>query len=327
MQVLKKIKHFRWNDFAGLLVGAAIATSAIILAATIFLTLQVKGVIGVDEYQLHCLFDKGLGLRVGTKVQVNGVEVGRVSNLELTKTGKVKLTFTIKKAYQPWITSDATVYATRDQNLIAERVINIDHPSQIPLNPQHILQDGQEIHAGQAQDIETVVEKAIEILDMAERVALNIDKMLLMALDSNTTLGLLLNSRLIYDKLLEQVDKLDLITTSTDDLLKDLKIKIPTLLDSTESAINTVAEVGEKLNTFSDGAIEILNSLDTTIYAVNLVLNDLQIITKSAGELLTDGEMKLERIDGLVSGLSNFRFIQKRIPQKDTIPIFSEEQW
>lgn len=321
------IKLFRWSEFAGLLVGALLATVLIILSATAFLTLQAKGVIGVDEYQLHCLFDKGLGLRVGTKVQVNGVEVGRVSKLELTPTAKVKLTFTIKTAYQPWITSDASVYATRDQNLIAERVINIDHPAAIPINPQNILQDGQQIHAGQAQDIETVVEKAIQILDMAERVAVNIDNLLFMAQDTSTTLGLLLNSRAIYDALFDQVGKLDKITTNTEILLRDLNQKVPPLLYTADTAISSIALIGTKLNGFSDDAIRLISSLDTTIYSINLVLNDLQLLTRSAGKLLIDGETKLENIDGLVSAVSDFWFIKNRIPKKDTIPVFGDETW
>lgn len=314
-------------EFSGLLVGAALASIIIVASATMFMTLRAQGVLGVEEYRLYCFFDKGLGLRVGTKVQVNGVEVGRVSNLGLTPMSKVKLTFTIKTDYKPWITSDARVYATRDQNVIAERIINIEQPSGLPLNPAKVLQDGQELYAGQAQDIETVVEKAIQVLDMVERIAINTDKLLAMALDTQSTLGAMIGSRHLYDQLNLQVNKLDNITTHTEEILTAVDRRLPPLLDRTDTLVGKVGMVGDKLGTLSDRAVDLVGSIDTTVYSMNLILGDLQTLTRSASDLLVDGEAKLERVDDLVTGVSKFWFIRNRMPKKDTIPILSEERW
>lgn len=327
MRLLHKLKSVRWMEFSGLLVGAALAAIVILFLTVGFLTMRVQGFIGKEEYHLYCYFDRGLGLRVGTKVQVNGVEVGKVQALELTPDSRVKLTFRIDTTFRRWITSEARVYATRDQNLIADRVVNIEQPSGRAPDPAKILQDGGILYAGTAQDIETVIEKAVALLQTADTLAQKTNTLLNKALDPKSTLGALVGTRELYDQLLYQLSKVDQITTQTERIVSSLEVRFPPLLDRTDSLIGQVGRVGVKLDTISTQAMGLLGSVDTTIFAMNQIIGDLRVLTHGASQLLVDGDAKLERADNLMTGLSSFWFIRNRLPSKDTVPLFGEDQW
>jgi len=314
-------------EFSGLIVGAALATIIIMFLATAFLTMRVQGLIGKEEYTLFCYFDKGLGLRVGTKVQVNGVEVGKVKKLELTKDSRVKLTFAIDTVYRRWITSDARVYATRDQNLIADRIVNIEQPSGTAPEFSHVLPDGGILYAGQAQDIETVIDKAVNLLASADTLTHKANTILTNALDPKSTLGALIMSRELYDQLLLQVNKVDGITSHTERILGSMESRLPPLLDRTDTLIGQVAKVGVKLDTISGHAIGLLNSVDTTLYAMNGIMGDLRILTRGASQMMLDADSKLDHADDLMTSLSRFWFIRNKIPQKDTVPTIGGDKW
>lgn len=291
------------------------------------MTMTAKGLWGIEEYNLFCVFDKGLGLREGTIVQVNGMEVGRVSKLELTPESKVKLTFTIKKDYQPWITSDARVYATRDQNLITERIINIEQPSDIPLNPQKVLQNNGTLYAGMAQDIETVVEKAIILLDKVDHIAMTTDRILSMALDTNSSLGAVIGSRSLYNQITHQLENVEKLNDHAEQILATVDQRLPSVFDETDSLFKGVIKTSDKLDTIGTYALQMMGSVDTTIFALNMVLADFQILTRGVRQILNESTNKLERADDLMKGLSDIWFIRNRIPKKDTIPLLGGERW
>ena len=328
-QLWHKLKNVRWMEFSGLLVGAALMAIFIIMATVAFYAMKVQavGLFRQEEYRLSCLFDNGLGLRVGTKVLVNGVEVGRVSELKLTDDSRVMLTLSIKKKFDRWITSDAIVSATRDQNLISERILNIVQPANLPIDPNKVLKDGEALNKGRTEDLETVVVKAIELIDKVETIAHNTGTLLNMALDTNSSIGALIGSRKLYDQLIYQVDKVDMITTHTQGILSSVDERLPPLLDRTDTLIGQVSAIGGKLNVISTQAMGLLSSVDTTIYTMNLIMGDLQTLTRGASVMLVDAESKLEHADDLMTGLSSYWFIRNRIPKKDTVPVMGDEQW
>jgi len=315
-------------EFSGLLVGAALAGIMILIFSVGMMTMKSQGIglYRAEEYKLYCVFDQGLGLRIGTKVLVKGVEVGRVSELALTEDSRVQLTFEVKKQFSPWIVDSSQVYATRDQNLIAERIINIVPP----LNKSklhHELPEGSTLIAGDAQDIETVIQKAVALLSTADTLAQKTNVILSNALDPKSTLGALIMSRELYDQLLYQVDKVDQITSHTERMIGNVEMRLPPLLDRTDSLIGQVGRVGVKLDTISTQAMGLLHSVDTTLYATNQIMGDLRILSRGATQMLMDGDAKIEKADNLMTGLSSFWFIKNRIPKTDSVPLLGDEKW
>lgn len=321
---MKSIWHREINlmEFSGLLVGAFLATCIIVLSSTAFLALREHGW-GVEEYKIYCYFDKGLGLRNGTKIQVNGVDVGRVSNIELTTDGRVRLEFTIRTMYKQHITTTSIIHATRDQNLISERIINIGRGELAG----RVLEDGDELHAGTAQDIETVLEHVLRLLDRIDRIAIAADTLFQMAMDPQTTIGALVGSRHLYDQIHNRIGEVGDITRKTTGLLDYVNTSLPLILDRTDSLTRNIVTVAEDLTVLSGKANEMMVSLDSTVYSLNLMLGDLKLLARNANHLMMGGEEKLERIDELVGSLNKFWIIRNRIPDKDTIPAMTDGLW
>jgi hypothetical protein len=70
----------------------------------------------------------------------------------------------------------------------------------------------------------------------------------------------------------------------------------------------------------------LINSLDTTMRDVGNMVNGLNSVVGTAGNLITDGSQAVSRTDDFVSGISKFWFLRSKIPQKDTIPLL-EDAW
>ena len=123
----QKIKQINWMEMSGLLVGV-ISTVAIMIFSLVlyhYLYDKTNGIIK-EEYKLYSTFEKALGLKKGTNVQISGVDVGRVTNVSIKQdaTGAISdsalMEFTIEKKYQKLITDSAKAFAIRDQNLKTE---------------------------------------------------------------------------------------------------------------------------------------------------------------------------------------------------------------
>ena len=203
----KPVKQINWMEVSGLLVGVFFTVAIMVFALVLYTKLFTSGMIGVEEYHLHSTFEKALGLRPGTRVQISGVDVGQISDMEIKDNG-VYMEFTLRKQFQSWITDSATVYAIRDQNLISARVVTIEARKGVG----RILEDGDFLPPGRAQDIETVLETANELLGRVNLLIDAADTLVAMAMDTGTTVGALFGSRALYDNLNTQLHRLNDIT-------------------------------------------------------------------------------------------------------------------
>ena len=199
--------RINWMEISGLLVGIFSAVAVMVFGIVLYAKLFSSGMIGVEEYHLHSRFEKAFGIRPGTQVLISGVKVGRVDSMSVEGDG-VKIQFIIEKKFQNLITDSAKVFAMRDQNMIAARVINID----IRRGKGTVLEDGGFLPPEESQDIETVLEKVDMVLGRVNGLIDAADTILGMAKDTGTTIGALFGSRLLYDNLNRQLVRLDDIT-------------------------------------------------------------------------------------------------------------------
>lgn len=83
----------------------AIITLAI-LFVTLFVIFEEKGAFQ-EKYTLTAVFNDVSGLEVGSPVYLAGVEVGIVTGIEILRKKQVKVTMSINKEAQKWITTDS----------------------------------------------------------------------------------------------------------------------------------------------------------------------------------------------------------------------------
>ncbi|MCQ2102178.1 MAG: MlaD family protein [Fibrobacter sp.] len=332
----KPLKRINWMEISGLLVGIFFTLAIMIFGIVLYAKLFSTGMIGVEEYKLHSTFEKAFGLRPGTRVQISGVDIGQISDMEIEGDG-VKMEFVIRKQYQDWITDSAKVFAMRDQNMISARIINID----VRRGKGRILQDGEFLPPGQAQDIETVLETANELLGRVNNLIDAADTLLTMAKDTGTTVGALFGSRGLYDNLNRQLNRLDDITYvgkkvlfQTSGLLDTLQIQMPGLLTKVNTITDDVSEMmGElkplpqKVDNLMGNVNGMMGKLDNTFGKVDGLLNDVGQLTSGLGDFMESTEQTLQNADELMSSISNMWIIRRSIPSKDSVPFMVETLW
>ena len=304
----KPLKQINWMEISGLLVGVLFTVAVMIFGIVLYAKIFSTGMVGIEEYKLHSTFDKALGLRPGTRVQISGVDIGQISNMTIIANG-VSMEFTIRKEFQNWITDSAEVFAIRDQNVISARVINID----VRRGKGRVLQDGDYLPPGKAQDIETVLETANELLGRVNRLIDAADTLLGMAMDTGTTVGALFGSRLLYDNLNRQLTRLD---------------------DITYTGMNALNKASSLMDTLQSDVPMLLNKVDTIATNVSGMMDDVSGMVDNIGNVstnLTDfissSEETLENADDLMTGISNIWLIRRSIPNKDTVPFMVETLW
>lgn len=332
----RPLKRINWMEISGLLVGIFFTLAIMIFGIVLYAKLFSTGMIGVEEYRLHSSFEKAFGLRPGTRVQISGVDIGQISDMEIEGDG-VKMEFVIRKQYQNWITDSAKVFAMRDQNMISARIINID----VRRGKGRILQDGEFLPPGQAQDIETVLETANELLGRVNNLIDAADTLLTMAKDTGTTVGALFGSRGLYDNLNRQLSRLDDITYvgkkvlfQTSGLLDTLQYAVPQLLgkvniitDDVTSLMGEVKPLPQKVDNLMTGVDGMMNKLDQTFNRVDGLLTEVGQITTGLGDFMESTEQTLQNADDLMSGISNMWIIRRSLPSKDSVPFMVETLW
>ena len=327
----KRIKQINWMEMSGLLVGVISTVAAMIFALVLYNYLAANNILKDQQYKLYSTFEKALGLKKGTRVQISGVDVGQVTNTEIQPDGKgVRMEFSIKQQYQSYITDSALVYAIRDQNMISTRVINID----IKKDKGTILQDGQTIKAGPAQDIETVVETANQILGRVNNLIDAADELVAMALDTGTTMGALFGSRTLYDNLNRQLYRIDEITyigknvlKKTAFLLDTMKTTVPALLTRANDVTDNVGNLLEDFKPLPGQVTSLLNSMDSTVGRVDNLVTDFGTVTTGLQDFMNTTETTLQSADDLMSGISKMWLFRSNIPKHDSVPFVVETLW
>ena len=332
----KPIKQINWMEMSGLLVGVFFTVAVMIFGLVLYTKLFTSGMIGVEEYKLHSTFDKALGLRPGTRVQISGVDVGQISDMKIEGDG-VYMEFTLRKQFQNWITDSAQVYAIRDQNLISARVVTIEAHR----GKGRVLEDGDYLPPGKAQDIETVLETANEILGRVNLLIDAADTLVAMAMDTGTTIGALFGSRALYDNLNRQLVRLDNITLSGSRaisqmtlLMDTLQVMVPPLLNRFDAVANDVSTImtdlkplPQKLDDLLGNVDGMMGKMDNTFGRVDGLLNEVGLVTSGLSDFMESTEQTLQNADDLMAGMSNMWIIRRSMPSKDSVPFMVETLW
>ena len=332
----KPIKQINWMEISGLLVGIFFTVAVMIFGLVLYTKLFTSGMIGVEEYKLHSTFEKALGLRPGTRVQISGVDVGQITDMKIEGDG-VYMEFTIYKKYQNWITDSAQVYAIRDQNVISARVINIEAHR----GKGRVLEDGDFLPPGKAQDIETVLETANELLGRVNQLIDAADTLVSMAMDTGTTVGALFGSRALYDTLNRQLVRLDDITLSgtraihkVSSLMDTLQLTVPPLVNrmddmmaNTKNMINDVSGMMKELKPLPAKVDGLMSKLDGTVGRADDMISELGKITIGLSDFMESTENTLQNADELMEGVSNMWIVNRNMPSRDSIPFMVETLW
>jgi len=111
------------------------------LLAVLYLTLQIGGarLFNNNTYLLEAQFSSASGVNPGSRVEIAGVRVGRVTEIDLNDDFYARITLEIKNSIE---LDDDTIASIKTSGLIGDRYINLlPGGSGLPLEPGDLILD------------------------------------------------------------------------------------------------------------------------------------------------------------------------------------------
>ncbi|MEO7424694.1 MAG: MlaD family protein [Fibrobacteria bacterium] len=311
---------FEFHRHRNLLAGFFVATAVITFVVSLVLLFHKKGVFAL-QYTLSAVFENGVGLRPGADVLFNGVKIGRVQSVNLlghggidASSGKVVLDLVVDRKYQDFITSRSVAFALRDKNLVSDRVVNIET---LGLGGT-VLKGGDTLMVSNSRDIESVLSGLTQLMGKMDQLINSIDEIVVKAKDPRTTVGAMLGSRDLYDRLLASVNHVDTavgegrVVMGRVALLTDtLHVALGSILakaDSTSGRMVRTAEQAEKLSVHA-----------------NVLADQGETLLRRMDQIMLQGSGKIEQAGDLMDAVSGLWFIKGKLAKKGDYPVLMNE--
>jgi phospholipid/cholesterol/gamma-HCH transport system substrate-binding protein len=250
-------KKVRWSQ---LKVGIVGLTAFFIAASLIFLLTSSKGFFQAKA-MLRTYMDDASGIAESTPVRLNGITIGSLDKVQLTKSTDPKRTvefrMEVEEKYLKEIPIDS-VAGVGAANLLGDKFVNITKGRDIA----HPVKDGDELQSLQSQDIPELMAQSARMLQSFQTILGRIDALLAGVEQGKGNIGMLLKD----DQLMNSLNG---IAVEGQGLLKDVRTGKGTL---------------SKL-IYTD---DLYNEFRAPMKRVDAILADLQAGQGTAGKLLKD---------------------------------------
>jgi phospholipid/cholesterol/gamma-HCH transport system substrate-binding protein len=303
-----------------LLSGFFVATAAVTFVVSLIVLFHKKGVFEL-QYTLSAVFENGVGLRPGADVLFNGVKIGRVESVNLLghggadlSSGKVVLDLTIDRKFQDFITTRSVAFALRDKNLVSDRVVNIET---LGLGGV-ILKGGDTLMVSNSRDIESVLSGLTKLMGKMDQLINSIDEIVVKSKDPNTTVGAMLGSRELYDRLLAGVNNVDTAVGQGRMVLGRVQLLTDTLHGALGSFLARADTTSSKLVRTADQAEQL------SVHA-NVLAGQSETILRRMDQIMLQGAGKLDQAGDLMDAVSQLWFIRGKMSKKGEYPVLMNE--
>ena len=143
------MKRFDFDFLTGLFV-----IFGILCMAYLSVNLANKEILGGSGYNVVAFFSNITGLRLGSQVEIAGVEVGRVKKIELDENYQAKVTIRLNKDV---IVQEDAIASIKTKGLIGDKYVQIT-----PGGSEKIVKKGEKIRETQdVFDIENAISQLI----------------------------------------------------------------------------------------------------------------------------------------------------------------------
>ncbi|MDB5103045.1 MAG: mce-like protein [Fibrobacteres bacterium] len=308
--------HKHRNLLAGFFVSTAIVTFVV----SLIVLFHKKGVFEM-QYTLSAVFENGVGLRPGADVLFNGVKIGRVESVNLLgkggidiSSGKVVLDLLIDRKFQDFITSRSVAFALRDKNLVSDRVVNIET---LGLGGK-ILEGGDTVMVSNSRDIESVLSGLTKLMGKMDMLINSIDEIVVKSKDPNTTVGAMLGSRELYDRLLAGVNNVDTAVTEG----RQVMGRVQMLTDTMHTALGGLLA---RADTTSAKLVRTADQAERLAVHANVLAGQGETILRRMDQIMLQGAGKIDQAGDVMDAVSQLWFIRGKMAKKGDYPVLLNE--
>jgi phospholipid/cholesterol/gamma-HCH transport system substrate-binding protein len=146
-------------------------------------------------------------------------------------------------------------------------------------------------------------------------------------MDTSTTIGALLGSRTIYEKLNTQLDRLDYFSYEGIQLLDVMSGTLPGILYRADTLTTKLSTMTDELEDTPQKLDHVFGSLDNVFGHMNGTMDSLSRMVGNMGGIAVRGEEALQNANDLMEGISNMWIVRRSMPNRDSVPFVAEDAW
>ena len=310
-------QEVKWSQ---LKVGILVLISLALLILLLFLMTNSTGMTTFDHKVIvHSFFANSEGVKVGAAVNLEGVAIGEVSGVRLSKDPARKLTpvevtMKLNPHFQDRLHTDTTA-SLETTGVIGDTILELN--SELAHGPE--LQPGAELQTSEQPSISTFLKSSQGALNQLNGTIAKLDKVVDGLQNGEGTAGQLLKNPSLYNQANETLAELHAVTADlhrgrgsvgkllTDDTLYDRLNETANRLDTLVGGLSNGKGSAGKLLT--DDAL--YNNLNATIARTNSILAQVDSGQGSLGVLLKDPRTaqklsdSIAQLDTMLAGVNS----------------------
>lgn len=290
-------------------VGLFVSIAVLVTLMTVF---WAKGFsVSLSEQSYDVYFPKVSGINEGDQVSVNGVRKGKIEKLELSG-DSVKIKFSIDKSIK--IRKDYDIYIAATE-LTGGKVLYIE-----PGKSQEIINPETALHGNTGADFSSLMNSVEDITTGVKELLVDFkkstDKLNDVLANVNDIVGdgnMKNNIKTTLTNLATSSQNLNSLVADSRNGINSLSNKLGKTVDNVDLAIgDNSRELKNTLNEIQN----LTSTVDTLVYNLNIVVNDISDKKKGLGKFISDDQF----FDNINSTLTEIEKLTKKI-RKDGVKI------
>ncbi len=287
--------------FVGLFLAVPVA---VIVIATIFTA--IKSEILTDWTTIHIKSESGAGLIKGrTPVQIMGLDVGHVYEVDINPEGYVDVTLKVKTKYASILATDSKARMMQKNIVVGDWIIDLTVGS----NAYLPVQNGDTLNVEYTVRLDELMELFTNFMDPLKSIVQSLQ-------DGEGLVKYLLGS----DSLIDDVQRL---VGSADKLMH----KAGNTMNNANKMLNNFNEFGthgiatvDSLMVFAVNADKMVRELNNTVYTMDTLFTNMDSIPSDFHNVMENLSTELEQVELIFKALENHWLLRRAIrKQKEKI--------
>lgn len=184
-------------------VGIFVIVGTVLLVGTLYFIGKQQNIFG-NNIKMYAVFKDVNGLQIGNNVRYSGINIGTVSEIEMTKVGEITILMSVDKKTAKFINKDAVASIGSD-GLVGSMVLNVT-----PGKDQHgrVVASGDTIQSHNGVSTEEMMNTLSKTNENAALLSENLLKITHQLLEGEGTLGVLINDTVVGQNIKLTIAKL-----------------------------------------------------------------------------------------------------------------------
>ncbi len=245
-----------------------------------------------EKYHITTVFSEGYGLKPGNQVMLLGIQIGQVSNVEVTEQNDAKVTMEILKKYRDKIRQNSVAKIGKSGGLVGEPQIEIT----VGHRSRPVVADGGHIESEEPFNIAEVVAEARPLVETVKKTLVRVEEVT-QDLQATVQTGH------------EALNHVREASTRLPAILQNLKETTAALREATLFTTEQVPAIAASVRASVDRAADAMRDVKTATGRLPGVVDSLQgaadnvkAVTEDVPPLLRSVEETLQDVDEIVMG-------------------------